>query len=148
MSNANQNAPVPRKQETTMGHGRHRETSGARMPKLPGEDLTIEETLRVMDVAREMRDRRQTAEEMFRRDDLRGQLREKLVRTARLAGDDVNEAELDAAIDQYLANLHRYEDPPAGWRTFLAHCWIRRTEILTTLAGLAAAAGGLLYFFS
>ena len=45
-----------------------------------------------MDVARELRDRRETAEEMFRRDDLRSQLRETLMRTARMSGDNVTEA--------------------------------------------------------
>ena len=33
--------------------------------QLPGENLTLQETLRVMDVAREMRERRETAEEIF-----------------------------------------------------------------------------------
>ena len=51
-----------------------------------------------MDVAREMRDQRETAEEMFRRDDLRIQLRDKLVRTARLSGDNVTEEEIELAI--------------------------------------------------
>lgn len=115
--------------------------------ELPGENLTIQETLRVMDVAREMREQRQTAEDMFRQTDTRRQLREKLMRTARLAGDSVTEAELDAAIDQYLANLHTYEDPKPGFKSFLAHCWIRRTEIVVGACALAASIGGALYFF-
>ena len=41
-------------------------TQTARDIRLPGQDLTIEETLRVMDVAREIRDKRETAEVMFR----------------------------------------------------------------------------------
>ena len=65
--------------------------------ELPGQNLTLEETLRVMDVAREMRDQREKAEEMFRRDDIRVALREKLLRSARLSGDTVTEQEIDAA---------------------------------------------------
>ena len=53
--------------------------------ELPGENLTLQETLRVMDVAREMREQRETAEEMFRRDDIRKNLRDKLMRTARMS---------------------------------------------------------------
>lgn len=113
--------------------------------KLPGEDLTLAETLRVMDVAREMRDERRTAEEMFRHDEIRLQLRDKLMRTARMSGDDVSEDQIDAAIEQYLANQHVYESPPASMRKFFAYCWIWRTRI--AMAATAAAAAGAWFFF-
>lgn len=109
--------------------------------ELPGQELTLQETLRVMDVARELRNQRQLAEEMFRRDDIRKSLRDKLVRTARLSGDDVTEAEIDAAIEQYMDTLHVYQDPPAGLKRFLAHCWVWRSRIGWSLAGIAAAGG-------
>lgn len=115
--------------------------------ELPGQELTLEETLRVMDVAREMREQREQAEEMFRRDDMRSALREKLMRTARMSGDNVTEAEIDAAIRQYMETLHTYEDPKSGFKNFVAHCWIWRDRILYSVAGAAAAAGGLWYFF-
>ena len=108
--------------------------------RLPGEDLTIEETLRVMDVAREMRDQRQTAEEMFQRDSVRRGLREKLMSQAEMLGEDVTEEEIDAAIDQYLSKLHLYQDPPRGFKSFLAHCWVRRRKILGAVAAVAVAA--------
>jgi hypothetical protein len=107
--------------------------------KLPGEDMTIAETLRVMDVAREMREQRESAEEMFRHDEVRVRLREKLMRTAAMSGDRVTEAEIDAAIDQYLANLHTYEPPETGFKTFIAHCWINRYRIVVAAVALGAA---------
>ena len=115
----------------------------ARNVPLPGEDLTIAETLRVMDVAREMRDQRQTAEEMFKRDDLRVALRDKLLRTAEVSGDSVTEAEIDAAIDQYFENLHIYQDPASGWKSTLAHLWIWRGRVMAAaaLAATLVAAG-------
>ena len=116
--------------------------------ELPGQNLTLEETLRVMDVAREMRDERERAEEMFRRDDFKTSLREKLMRTAKVSGDDVTEAEIDAAIDQYMDTLHTFEPPKSGFKNFMAHCWVWRDKILWSLAGLTATAGGLWYFFS
>lgn len=121
----------------------------ARQPiELPGQNLTLQETLRVMDVAREMRDQRQQAEEMFRRDEIRIALREKLMRTARMSGDDVTEAEIDAAISQYMATLHTFKPAESGFKNFVAHCWIWRDRILYSTVGLAAAAGGLWYFFA
>lgn len=115
----------------------------ARNVRLPGEDLTIAETLRVMDVARQMRDQRETAEEMFKRDDLRIALRDKLLRTAEVSGDTVTEAEIDAAITQYFENLHTYQDPEGGIKSVLAHLWVWRGRVLAGAAALAtiAAAG-------
>jgi len=92
-----------------------------------------------MDVAREMREHRETAEEMMRRDDLRSQLRETLMKSARMSGDNVTEEEIDIAIGQYIDSLHTYQDPPPGLKRFLAHCWVWRNRILigaATLAGL------------
>jgi hypothetical protein len=111
--------------------------------QLPGQNLSIAETLRVMDVARELRDQRQLAEEMFRRDESRVALREKLIRTARLSGDNVTEAEIDAAIERYLETLHAYADPAPGFKSFLAHCWVWRQRILAAAAAITVAAGGL-----
>jgi hypothetical protein len=101
-----------------------------------------------MDVAREMRERRETAEEMFRRDDLRSQLRDKLMRTARMSGDNVNEAEIDAAIVQYFDKLHTYQDPERGFKRFVAHCWIWRGRILAGAATVAAVAGSFWFLFA
>ncbi len=111
--------------------------------KLPGEDMTIAETLRVMDVAREMRQQREGAEEMFRHDDVRVRLREKLMRTAAMSGDRVTEAEIDAAIDQYLANLHTYETPQPGVKKFIAYCWIWRYRLAAVVATVVATGAWL-----
>ena len=102
----------------------------------------------MMDVAREMRDRRESAEEMFRRDDLRGGLRDKLLRQARMSGETVTEAEIDAAITQYMETLHVYHDPPAGLKSVFAHAWIYRAQIILASAASAIAAGGLWFFFA
>ncbi|OYP31696.1 DUF6384 family protein [Rhodopirellula sp. MGV] len=108
--------------------------------ELPEHELTIAETLRVMDVAREMRDQREQAEVMFRRDEMRDALRAKLLRTAALSGDSVTEAEIDAAIDQYLETQHTYSDPPSGLQSVFAYGWVWRKRIAAILA-FAAAAG-------
>ncbi|MDM4018532.1 DUF6384 family protein [Roseiconus lacunae] len=112
----------------------------------PEHQLSIAETLRVLDVAREMRDQREQAEVMFRRDEMRIALREKLMRTARLSGDHVTEEEIEAAIDQYLQTQHTYHDPEPGLKSFLAHCWVWRKRLIWSLAGVASAAG-LIYLF-
>lgn len=131
-----------------MSQAQAQATQTPRNVRLPGHELTLEETLRVMDVAREMRDRRESAEELFRRDDIRRSLREKLLKTAQLSGDRVTEAELDAAIDQYFAKLHTYEDPKFGWRSVVAHLWVWRNELMAAVAATALALGAFTYLFA
>ncbi len=135
MTPASANAQASATQTRQAGSAQARSESAFQSPL---ENLSLQETLRVMDVAREMRDRRETAEEMFRRDDLRAGLREKLLRTAKLSGDSVTEAEIDAAIRQYMDTLYVFHEPEPGFERFMAHCWIWRNRIM---AGATAAAG-------
>ena len=131
-----------------------RSAAKSRSVRLPGEDLSLNEMMRVMDVAREMRRNRDVAEEMFHRDAVRAQLRTKLMQAAEIAGDRVTEAEIDAAIDQYLKNLHTYSDPEPSFQRVLAHAWVwrwRLAAVLLPVAALATAAavafGSLAYMF-
>jgi len=129
------------------GDRRRAVQAAERSVRLPGEDLSLNEMLRVMDVAREMRRNRVVAEEMFRRDEVRAELRDKLMRTAQIAGDQVTVAEIDAAIDQYFTNLHAYADPPGGFQRFVAHAWVWRNRIAAAGIALAAALGALSFLF-
>jgi len=111
--------------------------------------LSIQEMLRVMDVAREMRKSREKAEEVLQRADFRAQLRDKLMRSAQLSGDRVTEAEIDAAIQVYLADRHRFQPPEFGFRVVVANLWVRRRAILGwTIATAATAATVWGLFFS
>jgi hypothetical protein len=144
MSNAKSAAATQTANDATPSGERK---SQSRSVRLPGEDLSLNEMLRVMDVAREMRRNRDLAEEMFRRDEIRVELRGKLMRSAQLAGDRVTEAEVDAAIDQYFATLHTYEDPKPGLKRMAAHAWVWRKRIAAGVAAVAITLGGAYYLF-
>ena len=116
-----------------------------RSSKIPGEGLSLNEMLRVMDVAREMRRNRDVAEQMFRLDEVRAEIRAKLMKTASIAGDRVTESEIDAPIDQYFTNLNTYADPPSGLKSVLAHAWVWRRKIFAASAAFAIAIGGFWY---
>jgi hypothetical protein len=90
-----------------------------------------------MDVARELRRNRDVAEEMFRRDEVRSELRTKPMKSAAIAGDRVTESEIDAAIDQYFTNLNTYADPLSGLKSVLAHAWVWRRMIFAASAAFA-----------
>ncbi len=144
MSNANSASASQPAPATSTAAAKRNESRSVR---LPGEDLSLNEMLRVMDVAREMRRNRDTAEEMFRRDEVRTELREKLMRSAQLAGDRVTKAEIDAAIDQYLATLNTYSDPKPGIKRVVAHAWVWRKRIAAGIAAVAITLGGAYYLF-
>lgn len=144
MSSANAQASAPPPSAATSARAR----SSSDLVQSPLENLSLQETLRVMDVAREMRDRRETAEEMFRRDDLRGNLREKLLRTARMSGESVTEAEIDAAIGKYMETLYVFNEPEPGLSRFMAHCWVWRDKIAVGAAALATVAGAFWFLFA
>lgn len=108
---------------------------------LPEANLSLNEMLRVMDVAREMRNDREMAERVLARGDARAALREKLKRSAEISGDRVTEAEIDAAIDTYFADRHRYEEPKFSLDLLIAHLWVRRGVVLSLFAGCLILVG-------
>lgn len=105
-------------------------------PTSTPENLSLPEMLRVMDMARAMRDERTAVERELNAEETRRILRDKLLESAKLTGETVTPAEVDAAIEQYFNSLHTYRDPPLGWSSFLAHLYIRRWSLLWGSLGL------------
>lgn len=102
-------------------------------------DLSLEEMTRIMDVAVALRRERGVAVRELNRDETRRLLREKLHEAAAVSGGTLSDAEIDAAIEQYYDRLHAFEEPPSSWETFMAHIYIRRTQIAIALTALGAA---------
>jgi hypothetical protein len=99
-------------------------------------DLSLAETLRVLEVARGIRADRRQAELALSRNELRESLRKRLLDAAAITGDSVSEAEVDAAITQYFQTQHVYADPEFSLSVLLAHLYVRRYGILILLGGL------------
>lgn len=145
MGQSNASESTQSKSPAVGGHAQEQQRNKHRGSRIPGEGLSLNEMLRVMDVARELRRNRDVAEEMFRRDEVRLELRTKLMKSAAIAGDRVTESEIDAAIDQYFTNLNTYADPPSGLKSVLAHMWVWRRKIFAASAAFAIAIGGFWY---
>ncbi len=97
--------------------------------------------LHVLDVARTLRRDQEVVESELNKEELFASLRERLLAAAEAAGDNVSQAEVDAAIEIYFNNLHTYSDPPWSFSVFLAHLYVRRRELTIWLS---VAAGALL----
>jgi hypothetical protein len=100
-------------------------------------ELTLTETLRVLEVARGMRRERSLAEVALARVEIREIMRKRLMDAAAITGDRITEADVDAAIDQYFSTQHSYDDPPPSFTVFLAHLYVRRTQVFGILTALA-----------
>ncbi len=96
-------------------------------------ELTLSETLRVLEVARGMQQERAEAEVALARSEIREVMRKRLIDAAAITGDRITEADIDAAIDQYFSTQHAYRDPPMSAAVFFAHLYIRRKLILFSL---------------
>lgn len=101
-------------------------------------NLTLVETLRVLEVARGLRREREVAEVALARDEIRTLMRTRLMEAAVVTGDKITEADVDAAIEQYFATQHTYNDPPFSFRVLMAHLWVSRFSIVV-VAGLILA---------
>jgi hypothetical protein len=103
----------------------------------------MHDMLRIMDVASTLRRERETAEAQLDLATQQQRLRERLLATAAAAGEAVTAAEVDAAIEQYFAEQHRYQDPPGGWKNFVAHCYVQRIGCLFLLGFVGLLIGGI-----
>ncbi|MEM8866512.1 MAG: DUF6384 family protein [Planctomycetota bacterium] len=111
------------------------------------EDLTIAEMTRIMDVAQALRRERTIAARELSQNETKRMLRQQLIETARVTGDPVTEAEIDAAIEHYFDTLHEFEPPEASLETFLAYLYVMRGEILAWTAFLGGGAAVLWTLF-
>lgn len=109
---------------------------------LPADErLSLHEMTRIMDVAATLRKERALVEQQLNIDEIKTELRQRLLAAAKISGDPVSEAEVDAAVDQYYDRLHEYREPPASFAKFLAHCWVLRTYLAAAALALATAIG-------
>ena len=115
------------------------------LAELPEADkLSLEEMSRIMDVATTFRKERALVEQQLNIHEIKAKLRERLLEAARVSGDPVTEAEVDAAVEQYYDRLHEFAEPKQGWRTWVAHVWVRRRTIFR-LAAAAAIGAAILW---
>ncbi|MCA9078917.1 MAG: hypothetical protein KDA58_00100 [Planctomycetaceae bacterium] len=104
-------------------------------------DLSLQEMLKIMDVARELRQDRELVQRELSHEETVARLRERLLASTSVTGESATPAEVDAAIELYFDNLHTYQDPPLSLSVLLAHLYIRRWMVGILLAGLLLVVG-------
>jgi hypothetical protein len=94
-----------------------------------GDSYGLQDMVRIMDVASALRKERESVERAFNREVTREQLRERLLASAKVTGEQLSPEEVDAAIEQYYDRLYTFAEPPRGLRVMLARAYIRRGQI-------------------
>lgn len=102
----------------------------------------MQDMLRMMDVASALRRERESATVQLDAHSHKVALRERLMATAAASGEQLAEAEVDAAIEHYFAARHRYQEPAPGWGRFWAVAWVWRVRILVICAVFAGLVAG------
>ena len=92
----------------------------------------LEKTLRMMDVADQIRRTRQRIEEHLAEND-REAIRQQLLARYRAMGHDADPALLDSAIDTVLAQQNRFRPAIPAVGTRLAHLYVRRRQLARTV---------------
>lgn len=114
----------------------------------PGsDDLSLDQMLRILDAASELRRDREAVAEQLNAEQLRSRLRERLQEAAAASGNPLKPDEIDRAIDEYYARLHAYGDPPLGPEVVLAHLYVRRKLLASILVGTILSLTGAWFLF-
>ncbi len=100
------------------------------MAELDLKQADVKSVLRIMDVASELRRQRQRAEGELETDDAKAKIREKILATAEITGEQLTAQEIDAAIDSFYSGLYRFEQPEKNLQYRLAKLYIARGKIL------------------
>jgi len=107
--------------------------------------LSMDETLRIMDVATALRQQRELVHQQLNVDQLKDQLRRQLQETADVSGEPLTKEEIDTAVANYFDNLHTFREPPRSMRLTLAYLYIRRGRV-AAIAGVFPVAALLVWW--
>ena len=110
-------------------------------------DLSLQDMLKIMDVAREMRQDRELVLQELSHEERVSRLRERLLASTELTGETATPEEVDAAIELYFDNLHTFREPQFGLQVLLAHLYIRRWKLLISGTLLLALGSSLWWLF-
>lgn len=122
-------------------------TVATEVVEAPPEELTLEQTLRIMDVATTMRKEQAVVDQQLNIEETKALLRERLLAAAKVTGEPLTEEQVNIAIEHYYDKLHVFEEPEWSMEYFMAHLYVMRGTIIKWTIALGATAGILSYFF-
>ncbi len=111
------------------------------------DQLSIEQTLRIMDVATTLRKEQAVVHQQLNIEETKAMLRERLLDAAKVTGEPLTEEQVNIAIEHYYDKLHVFEEPEWSFELAMAHLYVMRNKILTWAAVLGAAGAAYAWFW-
>jgi len=123
------------------------ESISADAAQAPTEMLSIDQTLRIMDVATTLRKEQALAEQQLNIEETKAMLRERLLAAANVTGEALTQEQVDIAIEHYYDNLHVFEEPKWSLELVAAHLYVLRGSIVKWTLAVGATAGVLAWYW-
>lgn len=139
-------AQAPQPEDFETGE-QQRKSASATAATAPPQELTLEETLRIMDVATTLRKEQAVVEQQLNIEQTKAMLRERLLAAAKVSGESLTEEQVDIAIEHYYDKLHVFEEPEWSLELALAHLYVMRNTIIKWTIAIGATAGVLAWFW-
>jgi hypothetical protein len=111
------------------------------------QQLSIGQTLRIMDVATLLRKEQALAQQQLNIEETKAMLRERLLSAAKVTGEPLTSEQVDIAIEHYYDKLHVFEAPKWSLELASAHVYVMRGTIIKWALALGAAAGALAWLW-
>jgi hypothetical protein len=107
------------------------------------DEPSLGEMLRIMDVCTALRRESEFVDQQFDSDKARAILREKLLHSAEVTGEQLSEEQVDIAIQWYYHNLHTFHEPPPTLSLTLARAYVHRNYWLSLAGAVFITVGSL-----
>ncbi|MCX6709450.1 MAG: DUF6384 family protein [Candidatus Woesearchaeota archaeon] len=92
-------------------------------------DVSIEEFMRIMDVADALKKQEKEVKTQLSLDEQKGNIRERLRKTYQQMGAEVSDEHLDAAIEDYFSQLYKFKQPEKNLANKIAEAYVNREKI-------------------
>ncbi len=123
------------------------ESASVDAAQTPPQQLTLEQTLRIMDVATTLRKEQAIAHQQLNIEETKAMLRERLLDAAKITGERLTEEQVDIAIEHYYDKLHVFEQPKWSVGLVMAHLYVLRGTIVKWTVAIGATAGLMSWFW-
>lgn len=116
---------------------------------IPRHDVKVMQLMHIMDAVDDARRRSEAVQKQLNRDELRAEIKKTLTATyAAMGQTEVDDTQVDEAIDNYFSKLYKFETPEENWKTRLAESYVdgkvRKYAITTgVVTGLALGTWGV-----
>jgi hypothetical protein len=128
-------------------NGSAAEAASADAPTAPPQKLTLQQTLRIMDVATTLRKEQAIVEQQLNLEETKAMLRQRLLDAAKITGEVLTVEQVDIAIEHYYDKLHVFEEPQWSLELAMAHLYVMRNKIIGWSIAIGATAGILTWLW-